>query len=112
MTEKTEMEILERLTKVEQKVNNQCEKCKYITGDFDYKIKETKGILEEMRNLSVAIAKLTEQIDHNSQEVVDLKKKMDKQIERPANKWNDLTKSIITATASGLIALVISLVFK
>ena len=40
-----EAEILERLAKVEQKVNNQCEKCKYVTNDFEYKIKETKGIL-------------------------------------------------------------------
>jgi septal ring factor EnvC (AmiA/AmiB activator) len=108
--EKEIAEIKQRLATVEQKIENQCEKCAYVTKDVNSKIKETSDILEGLRTLSITVTKLTEQIKYNSQEVTDMKTKLEAVSSRPAEKWDKLTGAIIAAATSGIVSLLASLI--
>lgn len=106
--EKEIAEIKQRLAKVEQRVQNQCEKCSYVTGDLSSKVQETKDILESMRTLTVSITQQTEQIKHISQEVADMKVQVSELNNRPVEKWDKLTGAGITAFVSALVTLLIN----
>lgn len=110
--EKEIAEIKQRLATVEQKIENQCEKCAYVTRDFNNKLKETSDILEGLRTLSISVTKLTEQIKYNSQEVADMKTQLAEVNKRPGAKWDKLTTTIITAVTSGLITILINLLIN
>ena len=102
------IDIKTRLATVEQKISSQCDKCDYVCKDFSSKIQETRAIVESMRELNVAVTKLTEQIKHNSDEVIDMKAQLAEVAKQPAAKWNLLTGAIITALTSGLITIILN----
>ena len=110
--EKEIAEIKQRLATVEQKINNQCEKCEYVTKDFHIKLKETNEILENMRTLAITMTTLTEQVKHMNSDIGTIKTQIEEVSKKPAAKWDKLTTTIITAIVSGIIALAISLIFK
>lgn len=110
--EKEIADIKQRLATVEQKVQNQCEKCTYVTGDLAAKVQETKDIVESMRELTISITQQTEQIRHISQEVSDMKVQVAAISNKPAEKWDKVTGTIITALTSGLITIAINLLLN
>jgi methyl-accepting chemotaxis protein len=103
-----EIEILERLAKVEALVKNQHEKCKYVCNDFENKIQETKEILENMRALTISVAKLTEQMEYSSRELSEIKNQLTTVTTRPVKFWD----KAVTSAISGIVALAISLIFN
>ena len=96
-----DIEIIEKITKLEQH------------GILvDEQIADLKKITNEIHIMSESLVRLTEQMKTASNDIKQIKTDLSKIEEEPSKKWNDLTKTIITAVVSGLIALTISLIFK
>lgn len=112
MDAKMESEILERLAKVEQKVNNQCEKCEYVSKDMNKKITDTQELLQEMKTLNITVTRLTEQLKSNNKEVEGLKKNIETLTQKPSNYWDKVVTTIISVVTSGIVGALIALMLK
>lgn len=101
-----------RLGVLEQKVDAQQQRFEYVTQNMTEKIKETAEIVESMRTLNVSVTKLTEQIRYNNNEISSMKTQLAEINNQPSAKWINLTNAITAAITSGIIAFVISVIFK
>lgn len=79
------METNERIAKLEENVKSN-----------QHRIDEHDEQIKELRNVHVALTKVTDKVDNVEKDVSEMKSDIKDIKEKPAKKWDNLTKTIIT----------------
>lgn len=86
-----EIEIVERLTKVEERAKSNT-----------HQIEELKPIVNEIHTMSNTLVQLVGEVHHTSENVMDLKDKVETLEQEPATKWKNSTKVVVNAVLGAI----------
>jgi len=77
-----------------------------------HRIDELTDEVKDIRQLTAAMARLDTKVDGLDCDVKEIKCDVKAITARPAERWDTVTKAIITALSSGLVAAILALILK